>query len=96
MQTNELNKYLTTLQTSKEDKKPFVKLPISNYSELGFFINSLLSVCIEGLNYSAYSGTEHKPEPLEYVQILEVIKELIPHSELELLSQLKENKPLKL
>lgn len=92
MEANKMKKYFSTLEQT--DKETFLKLPISDYSELGFLIESLVNVCKDGLELYGYIGNNFKSDICDYARVLSLISGLMPHNELELLTHLQnEHKP---
>ncbi len=82
-----LNEYFETLKIEKHPelpKKKYFKLEFLNYSELGYLSSAILSVCRQALE----NKNDQLADNSDYSQLLELAINLIPHTELELLTKL--------
>lgn len=97
----DLNSYLTTLEPPLYDKEhdtPQFKarLKIEDYSELGYTISSLIGVCqiaLHTMSENDHLNASQKEKLLgasatDILKVLSIAKELIPHPEFELLTEL--------
>lgn len=88
-----LNEYFETLEIEKHPQLPlkkYFKLEFLDYSELGYLSRSILSVCRQALE----NENDQLANGLDYSRLLELAINLIPHTELELLTKLhQENTP---
>lgn len=82
-----LNQYFETLEIEKHPllpEKKYFKLEFFDYSEIGFLINSILCVCRQGLENREDGIADNH----DYSRLLELVTNLIPHNELQLLTEL--------
>lgn len=93
----DLKNWLVTIIPESE-KKSIIKIEMSSYSELGYILNSLISVCQSALNSfnENQDFTEIQKEKhlgcssLDLANVLGLAKKLIPFSELQLLDKMIE------
>jgi hypothetical protein len=87
-----MSRYLNTLKTPN-DKTDFytAEIKLINYSELGCVITNMLKLCILALDSEApkISDTIKSPS-INVALILEVVVQLFPVDEFELLSEINE------
>lgn len=87
-----MNRYLNTLKTPN-DKTEFytAEIKLLNYGELGCVITNMLKLCILALDSEApeISKTIKNPS-INVALILEVVLQLFPVDEFELLSEINE------
>lgn len=78
--------YFNTLEKvgNKEVSRLYARIEILNYSELGYMLNSLLSVTRQALE----SEISEVADKLDLSRVLEIATNLIPFAELELLSEI--------
>ena len=82
-----LNDYFETLEIEKHPHligKKYFKLEFSDYSELGYLSSAILSVCRQALE----NKNDQLANRLDYSRLLELVINLIPHAELDLLTKL--------
>lgn len=82
-----LNEYFETLEIEKPPQLPlkkYLKLEFSDYSELGYLSSAILSVCRQALE----NKNDQLANGLDYSRLLELVINLIPHAELDLLTEL--------
>lgn len=82
-----LNDYFKTLKIEKHlqlPQKKYFKLEFSDYSELGYLSDAILSVCRQALE----NKNDQLANGLDYSRLLELVINLIPHAELDLLTKL--------
>lgn len=87
-----LNEYFETLEIEKYPQllqKKYFKLEFSDYSELGDLSSAILSVCRQALE----NKNDQLANNYDYSQLLELVINLIPHKELELLTKLHKEIP---
>jgi len=88
----EIERFFTTLSENTENEK-YIKIPIGNYSELGFMIENIIGVCgtaIYAINEQEQMTKTEKEDFFgvglsEIFNVLKLAQKLIPHSELEFL-----------
>lgn len=83
----DLKGYFETLQKEKNPHligKKYFKLEFLDYSELGYLSSAILSVCRQALE----SETSQIATGDDFSRLLELVSNLIPHEELELLTKL--------
>lgn len=83
----DLKGYFETLQKEKNPHligKKYFKLEFLDYSELGYLSSAILRVCRQALE----NGNGQLANGLDYSRLLELAINLIPHTELELLTKL--------
>lgn len=68
-------------ETNHGVKRDFVKLEVSGFQELGYFLESIISVCKSGILYDFQNDIIS--DGLQYCKLLELAQNLIPHSEFE-------------
>lgn len=84
-----LNEYFETLEIEKHPQLPlkkYFKLEFLDYSELGYLSSAILSVCRQALE----NKNDQLANGLDYSRLLELAINLIPNTELELLTKLHE------
>lgn len=80
--------FLTTLQPNPTDpKKFFVPIEFDDYQQLGYTISNLANTCINYL-YAKENNMLYNDDLFDVIRLLEIQKQLIPHSEFELLDKL--------
>ena len=90
----DLTTFLTTLGTDQDKSKASVT--IGDYSDLGYTISSLIGVCQIALHTMAendHLNANEKEAQLgasatDIIKVLSIAKNLIPHAEFELLTEL--------
>lgn len=87
MTPKEMKPYFSTLQTErpKNYNQHFHKLEFTGYSELGFCINSILTVCRQAMQTEL---SDQFADNYDYSRMLELAQNLMPFPELELLDDL--------
>ena len=88
MTPKEMKPYFSTLQTECPNNytQRFRKIEFSGYSDLGFCINSILSICREAMEQKLFN--QINVDNSDYSRLLELVQNLIPFPELELLDNL--------
>lgn len=87
-----MNRYLNTLK-APSDKTEFytAEIKLSNYGELGCVITNMLKLCIMALDSEAPEISKTIKNPyINVALILEVVLQLFPVDEFELLSEINE------
>jgi hypothetical protein len=64
----------------------YAKIEVLGYSEIGFIMGSILTVCRQALEGAELNN--QFANNLDYARLLEVVNNLIPHAEFELLDHL--------
>ncbi|OXE95006.1 hypothetical protein BC749_1143 [Flavobacterium araucananum] len=84
--------YLNTLKTPIDNTEYYTaQIKLSNYSELGCIISNMLKLCILALDSEAQKISETIKNPsINVALILEVVLQLFPVDEFELLSEINE------
>ena len=84
-----IESYFSSLSQSKRGRKA-VHLPVNDYRDLLFKIESLLNVCILALDNENSANHRHIPEPDVNIQaVLEMAAQLLPLAEAEFLDGVK-------
>ena len=60
---------------------------VQNYSDIGFKIKSVLAVCMQALESLAEGSST--ADASDFCNVLQIACDLIPHSELELLTEIR-------
>lgn len=82
--------YLITLQRNPKDpNKLFVPIEFNNYQDIGWTIENLANACINYL-HAKENNMLLEDNLFDVIKLLELQKQLIPHSEFELLDKLNE------
>lgn len=82
----DVNNWLTSLKKSKFQKN-VIELEVYDYTDLGCKIKSLLSICSFALENQ---NIENSETGLDFSNVLSIVSDLIPMSELELLDKMIE------
>lgn len=84
--------YLNTLKPANDKKDFYVaEIKLANYGELGCVITNMLKLCVLALDTEAQKISETIKNPsVNVALILEVILQLFPVDEFELLSEINE------
>ena len=67
-------------ETNNGVKRDFVKLEVSGFQEIGYYIDSILAVCRQSLEVDLHNQFISN---LDYSRLLELAQNLIPHTEFE-------------
>lgn len=101
MKTNEIetlarlkkltSRYCNTLTPSIENKGTYTtKINMLNYCELAATITEILKLCIIALDYEAHKPETTKYSPINVGLILEMVLEMFPTDEFELITEINE------
>jgi len=84
--------YFSTIRSSDGKSKTNVaQIKLSNYSELGCIITETLKLCIVALNENAHKTSDTiKTSPINVALILEMVLELIPTNEFDVLDEINQ------
>lgn len=99
METNEIKNldqlkkliasHLNILNPSDKNDLYTFKIEVFDYAELGCIITNLLKMCILAVDQEAHKVSEiNKIQPINVVMILEMILQMFPLDEFELLSEI--------
>ncbi|TPG35560.1 hypothetical protein [Flavobacterium pectinovorum] len=82
--------YFRTIKPFPDKKGLFTaQIKLSNYSELGCIITETLKLCIVALDQDAHKTSDTvKTSPINVSLILEMVLELIPTDEFEILDEI--------
>jgi hypothetical protein len=84
--------YLNTLKPTNDETNLYTaEIKLRNYYELGSVITNMLKLCILGLDQEEHNSSETgKNSSINVAVILEVVLQLSPVDEFELLSEINE------
>lgn len=87
-----MNLYLNTLKTPTDNTEYYTaEIKLLHYGELGCVITNMLKLCILALNSEAQEISKRIKNPsVDVALILEVVLQLFPVDEFELLSEINE------
>lgn len=84
-------RYCNTLAPSPDNKGTYTaKINLLNYDELASTITEMLKLCIIALDYEAHKPETTKYSPINVGLILEMVLELFPTDEFELITEINE------
>ena len=84
-------RYCNTLAPSPDNKGTYTaKINMLNYDELASTITEMLKLCIIALDYEAHKPETTKYSPINVGLILEMVLELFPTDEFELITEINE------
>jgi hypothetical protein len=82
--------YFTTLKPCNDKKGSYAaQIKLTNYSELGCVITEIIKLCIVALDHEAHKTSDTiKNSPINVSLILEMVLELFPSDEFEVLDDI--------
>ncbi|WP_264536228.1 hypothetical protein [Flavobacterium sp. N1736] len=82
--------YFSTLKPSNDKKGGYTaQMKLANYSELGCVIAETIKLCIIALDQDAHKVSEiNKTQPINVSLILEMVLEMFPSDEFEVLDEI--------
>lgn len=85
-------RYFNTLKPSPDKKGTFTaQIKLSNYSELGCVITEILKLCIVALDHEAHKTSDTiKNSPINVALVLEMVLEMFPTDEFEVLDEINQ------